>query len=568
MAADGPTVTLLMEQLHSSMVQLAHLAPCKPESETGLAVFASFRKAVTQAASGHEAPPGRLVAKLEPKAVALEFLVNLHVAKAIYRRQIGAVLLILLHEETWRKALTDDTTLCARLPPDLMAILEGAGSAGAEEFEIEQATSKGTAPVTGAAVEKGEQLGQKSAAGGEEMVTKKTTRGEKARELMDMALQEMEKLCYRAHHRDDALIAFEHLYRATMWIVNSPGGEERGVLEQLEPKGLILEFLSDFYGKIRLHRARCANLCIRLDGFDKWRDSVASCEPSVQAAYGDILHGAVPDLTKRSSMIAVNLQEAADDSVSRGGIGALYVRVIAGHNLISPRPSGCSNPYVAVQMGEEMKRTDGAADTTNPRWYNSAPMVFDVSAVASELRLQVLSSDVAGDDFLGVLSVRVADMSQGPKDHFDRRRLADVAHGELEFELVYLPGAAAPSASSEERPTSWLVNRSPTETAREKTANRSATDPDRSLSMITNHCPGRLDELICPAGHPIEKKKQGVKWHQAIFRPTKCDACHEPIERQTVRWKCAYHCDYNLCNQCFADMSGGSQHENISAFTS
>eukprot|EP00928_Gymnodinium_smaydae_P041926 TRINITY_DN28309_c0_g1_i2.p1 TRINITY_DN28309_c0_g1~~TRINITY_DN28309_c0_g1_i2.p1 ORF type:complete len:463 (+),score=83.61 TRINITY_DN28309_c0_g1_i2:69-1391(+) len=62
----------------------------------------------------------------------------------------------------------------------------------------------------------------------------------------------------------------------------------------------------------------------------------------------------------------------------------------------------------------------------------------------------------------------------------------------------------------------------------------------------------------CPLGHPIDKRKEGLKWHQNFsgtstfgLATKMCGHCRRPIARNEVRWRCSQHCNYNLCEACF-----------------
>merc|ERR1719440_2447455 len=151
----------------------------------------------------------------------------------------------------------------------------------------------------------------------------------------------MEALNYSAASSDDAVAAFEVFRRAVVQVVQSKTQEDDKVLEQLEPKPLILQFLVDIYECMRKYRARVASVLIRLLAFDSWR-LAAEADDSMYAAVYDLIASNTVNTAERASRVQITLQgasvtmrSAAEAAVSRGGVGAVYVRVVAGHNLVA-----------------------------------------------------------------------------------------------------------------------------------------------------------------------------------------------------------------------------------------
>ena len=90
---------------------------------------------------------------------------------------------------------------------------------------------------------------------------------------------------------------------------------------------------------------------------------------------------------------------------------------------------------------------------------------------------------------------------------------------------------------------------------------------------------GESLQLLCPQGHLIKKKTLRLGW-LAVLTYTKwrlfavnrldssafrkklkpwqdimagdkvCNECQETINRDAFRWRCEYHCDCNICDDC------------------
>jgi len=233
------SILLALEQ---SIAQIAELQNSGRFSDDSAETFAAFRKAVTKASSGQEAPPEQLLGGLPSKVPVLRFLLALHAAKRTYRRQIAAVLSILLHERSWHQALLDDETLFASLPDDLRTVAE-------EVMQSEEPRKS----LPSESVEPRPRL---------------SSRGERTLKLLGEANAAMSKIRFSAADPDSAIDAFQLLHRAVMWAIQSPEKDEGRVLEEMEAKESVLEFLADFYSRKPKHRARVSSLCIRLLGFD------------------------------------------------------------------------------------------------------------------------------------------------------------------------------------------------------------------------------------------------------------------------------------------------------------
>lgn len=60
-----------------------------------------------------------------------------------------------------------------------------------------------------------------------------------------------------------------------------------------------------------------------------------------------------------------------------------------------------------------------------------------------------------------------------------------------------------------------------------------------------------VQRLECSNGHLILKRKRHLRWHQHWLRPIYCNLCQEHIRRDCVRWRCRFHCDFDVCTECY-----------------
>jgi hypothetical protein len=64
--------------------------------------------------------------------------------------------------------------------------------------------------------------------------------------------------------------------------------------------------------------------------------------------------------------------------------------------------------------------------------------------------------------------------------------------------------------------------------------------------------------LECINGHRITKRKVGLRLHQKLefWSVRNCDFCKEEILQNAVRWRCNEHCDFDVCESCYASGQG------------
>ncbi|CAL1169271.1 unnamed protein product [Cladocopium goreaui] len=111
------------EALAESVQQIVALSPDRV-AEDGPEAFDPFRRAVTQASRGRDAPPSQLLGPVESKEMVFKFLVALHGSKKMYRRQVVAVMAVLMHEKLWLKSLLQIEGFPENLSEDLRLIVE------------------------------------------------------------------------------------------------------------------------------------------------------------------------------------------------------------------------------------------------------------------------------------------------------------------------------------------------------------------------------------------------------------------------------------------------------------
>jgi len=63
--------------------------------------------------------------------------------------------------------------------------------------------------------------------------------------------------------------------------------------------------------------------------------------------------------------------------------------------------------------------------------------------------------------------------------------------------------------------------------------------------------------LLCPGGHVIEERKEGLRWHEGrgfLGRHAfSCSICSTDLDRKDARWHCTEQCcAYAVCDSCFA----------------
>jgi len=420
-------------------------------SDDHVAAFRTFARAVQHASSGRLAKPADLLAQLDKKVEVITLLLTLSNKRKILRAQVAATISLLLHVDSWREAVTKDARLCSSLPAEIQ-----------HDFQLSSATTEGPSPSSTATAESvpaaapppastiASSLPQPGASPAEVEASLK---------LLKESVAAIRQLNYNAADKnagDIAMVAFEQFRKAVTWTVHTKGNEDDIVLASLEPKDPIMEFLTDFYDNSKKHRLRVASVFTILLAFPEWHAA---------AERNGLLHPAVRHLlvkeetvddncsqksNQNTSKATPDLAAEASSAMAQGSEGMLYIRAIAGHNLVNKDAGGedLSDPFVRITVDGKTKRSQIVCDCVNPVW-NSAPFLFSVPAGSVLVQIDVLDSDITSDDGLGSIKMRVDEVpirsdpsalpraEQGQLVQPSRHKLEGVPHGELELELLY-----------------------------------------------------------------------------------------------------------------------------------
>mmetsp|Transcript_31482 Transcript_31482/g.86614 ORF Transcript_31482/g.86614 Transcript_31482/m.86614 type:complete len:373 (-) Transcript_31482:105-1223(-) len=72
-------------------------------------------------------------------------------------------------------------------------------------------------------------------------------------------------------------------------------------------------------------------------------------------------------------------------------------------------------------------------------------------------------------------------------------------------------------------------------------------------------------KLRCHNGHLIQKCKERLHiWQGHVHGRLRCNLCNNVLDRHERRWRCSQHCDYNVCQRCFSDVSSANGGEKFS----
>ncbi|CAK9026792.1 unnamed protein product [Durusdinium trenchii] len=467
----------IAKALEESVQQIVVLAPDRV-SQDGAEVFDPFRRAVTQASRGREAPPGQLLNPLASKEMVIKFLVALHSEKKMYRRQVVAVVAVLLHEKLWLQSLLQIPGFPEHLPEDLRIIVEEEQKAQEEALQEEP--------------EEGPEA--------EEAVGRRSSRCDRSVQQLAAARARLREIGFSASDDDSANDAFTTFNRAVLWVIQSPEQEDDELLSQMDEKDNVLEFLADFHDRKPKHRARITALAVRLLEFDTWREALESSSPSVSAT----LNALTGRSTKNASSVAVNLETAVELAASRGGVGALYLRMISAKGL--SKESAFPFARATLRNTGSAQRTEAAHAEGNGEvlWASSAPFVFEVPHLDAELHVEILSSDVTGDQFLGSATFRVVDAPNGtgPKRISSSLSMG----GELCCEVLFRSVSREDSGGA---PGGYSGHRTGSVVAGLTAALWDLDSAKVEGGWIISGAKGEQHSgLVCPAGHPIDKRKE------------------------------------------------------------
>ncbi|KAI8821406.1 phosphatidylserine decarboxylase-domain-containing protein [Fimicolochytrium jonesii] len=118
----------------------------------------------------------------------------------------------------------------------------------------------------------------------------------------------------------------------------------------------------------------------------------------------------------------------------------LRVKVISARDLVAKDRRGTSDPFVVLKLGGQTCKTKVVSKNLNPTWNEEfdfvlTPVLFDAS-----LDLTLWDKDLIGKDFLGQISIKVADILRlvGHHAYDDARNepFADPVHGRKASDIV------------------------------------------------------------------------------------------------------------------------------------
>lgn len=138
-------------------------------------------------------------------------------------------------------------------------------------------------------------------------------------------------------------------------------------------------------------------------------------------------------------------QQLGNQLSSQGQVvGRLEVRIIAAYNLrntdLGVTAGELSDPFVVIKLGNQEHHTDVVKNNLNPT-FNSTQLTFEVPDENDVLKLEVLNaSQFYAHDSLGKLSLHLHTIVSCPGEVQSRKdALVDGDHGQIEYELYYVP---------------------------------------------------------------------------------------------------------------------------------
>ncbi|CAE8651204.1 unnamed protein product [Polarella glacialis] len=146
------------------------------------------------------------------------------------------------------------------------------------------------------------------------------------------------------------------------------------------------------------------------------------------------------------------------DPQARGGqgaLGAVRVRILRAHDLEN-KDTGLlgdvSDPYVAVRVGSQAKRTPCIDNDLSPVWQQDNDFTFSLGSGDGTLQLEVMNQNIFKDTSLGRTSLGLVSL-RPLQWHHRRVKLEGSKGGELEFEVLFsqspqeLAGVPAPRSA-------------------------------------------------------------------------------------------------------------------------
>ncbi|KAK3557158.1 hypothetical protein QTP70_024713 [Hemibagrus guttatus] len=116
--------------------------------------------------------------------------------------------------------------------------------------------------------------------------------------------------------------------------------------------------------------------------------------------------------------------------------------LIAKDNLMGGMVKGKSDPYVKINIGNNIFKSHVIKENLNPTWNEMYELVLAPES-ASEVFIEVFDKDIDKDDFLGRVHISLPEIIQA--QYIDQRfTLDDVKHGSLHLVLEWLPTVTEP----------------------------------------------------------------------------------------------------------------------------
>lgn len=271
-----------------------------------------------------------------------------------------------------------------------------------------------------------------------------------ALELLERGRGLIQDLAFQALDRDSSLEAFETFRRALLRVMRGTCHEAHRVVDELEPKSKLVEFLLDFAGRYIAYRSRVAEVLKSLLKSSVWSAALAADMELSMAIDGVVSEAQVAPTTPGGGKhVAKDLEKAAAVAAACGDIGVLSVRVHAAHHLLVGQASDCSKLCIAVILGQRTSRTGSVPGSVHPRW-SGEELVFDVATSDWLLKLELLDGDATCGACFGRLSISLAGAIKNAGPVTMRCPFDDLPHGELELTLQYAPGTQAATEQVQE----------------------------------------------------------------------------------------------------------------------
>jgi len=461
--------------LEDSIMQILRLN--EDEVEESVRAFNSFQKGVSRTSNNHEATSEQIFGDLEPKVPVLRFLAHLHGKKRLLRRQIAAVVVALMHSDSWLLALRGDAALCVDWPEDLRSCVPdrevGRPSALRSEPEFKRQASDVSVNLEAVPKSANKSYTPRTNEIREAVAAAKAAAQQRDREIamrrrntrapgmdtirhLETSKSLMEKMRYNVGDEvEDAATAFENLRKAVHRVEQVRSQEDTAALNAFEPKIKALEFLVDLHEQKRKFRSRILYVLVRLLNYEPWRDA-ASAVPTVFALVSDLGDGVPRYLddedvlgSPETGMSRRQSEQAPSESPSTStSTGVLRVRVFSAHRLSA---SLLTRPCVQITVSGCTQRTEASGNARNPRW-NAAPFVFEAVPQDAIVTLEVLNADSRTGNALGSAFIPVSAAPTHADPPSERCSLVGPAGGELELQLSYLTSEPAVMQSYSVKP--------------------------------------------------------------------------------------------------------------------